>query len=344
MERFKSSAVCLQLMNKYVEAHFDRDASNWVADLFRFFEFLVRQDVFWPRWDEIRRQLKEQIARRHCEEQDDPLILHLVYLERGYYPVRSAESLGVCDHVVIDEAQDFGLVEIKALLNAVDQKRTVTIVGDLAQKIVMGRNFDSWEVVLRDAGFENTTPIELTVSYRTTREIMDLAKHVRAATEPGYPRKGVGEEVPAGGSRRGPIPSFFKTDSAAVLPNLVANWIRARQAENPNALSAVICRHPKEAQALTEEVRKLGLPSVRWGHREQFDFSPGVVVTSVHQVKGLEFRNVLVVEPSEENYPSEEEGRNLLYVAATRAEVRLDFAGTRPPAKLLPALPKGKPA
>lgn len=334
MERFKSSVVCLQLMNKYVEAHPERDTSDWVADLFRFFQFLTAQEVFWPKWDEIRKQLKEQIARQHCEEQDDPLILHLVYLEHGYYPVRSAESLGVCDHVVIDEAQDFGLIEIKALLNAVDQKRTVTIVGDLAQKIVMGRNFDSWETVLKDAGFENTSPIELTVSYRTTREVLDLAGKLR----------GGDNQLPPSAQklRSGPIPSFFKTDSPAAIPNLVANWIRACQGENANALSAVICRQPKEAQTLTEELRKLGLPSVRWGHREQFDFSPGVVITSIHQVKGLEFRNVLVVEPHDENYPSGDEGRNLLYVAATRAEVRLDFAGTRPPAKLLPVLPKGK--
>lgn len=334
MERFKSSVVCLQLMNKYVEANPERNTDDRIADLFRFFQFLTTQEVFWPKWDEIRKQLKEQIARQHCEEQDDPLILHLVYLEHGYYPVKTAESLGVCDHVVIDEAQDFGLIEIKALLNAVDQKRTVTIVGDLAQKIVMGRNFESWEVVLRDAGFENTTPIQLTVSYRTTREIMDLASKIRTGGQPPAPT--------AQKTRSGPIPSFLKTDSPAALPNLVANWIRACQGENANGLSAVICRHPKEAQALTDELRKLGLPSVRWGHREQFDFSPGVVITSIHQVKGLEFRNVLVVEPHDENYPANEEGRNLLYVAATRAEVRLDFAGTKAPSPLLPALPKAK--
>lgn len=334
MERFKSSVVCLQLMNKYVEAHPSRDTSNWVSDLFRFFQYLTTQDVFWPKWEEIRKQLKEQVVRQHCEEQDDPLILHLIYLEHGYYPVKTQASLGVCDHVVIDEAQDFGLVEIKALLNAVDQKRTVTIVGDLAQKIVMGRNFESWEVVLRDAGFENTTPIELTVSYRTTREIMELAAKLRT--------HGQGLPANAQKARSGPIPSFYKTDSAAALPNLVASWIKARQAENPNALSAVICRQPKEAQVLTEELRKLGLPSVRWGHREQFDFSPGVVITSIHQVKGLEFRNVLVIEATDENYPANEEGKNLLYVAATRAEVRLDFAGTKAPSPLLPTLPKGK--
>jgi DNA helicase-2/ATP-dependent DNA helicase PcrA len=321
-------------MNKYVAANPDRDISNWVSDLFRFFEFLVRQELFWPQWNEIKRQLKDQIDRRHCEEQDDPLILHLIFLEHGYYPAKTEESLGLCDHVVIDEAQDFGLVEIKALLNAIDQKRTVTIVGDIAQKIIMGRNFDSWEQVLRDAGFENTTPIELTVSYRTTREIMELAAKLRNDHHP-LPTN-------AEKARRGPIPSLIKTDSRATLPHLIANWIRSRQRESPNALTAVICRQPREAQQLTEELRKLGLPSVRWGHREQFDFSPGVVITSIHQVKGLEFRNVLVVEPSEENYPSNDEGRNLLYVAATRAEVQLDLAGTKPLTRLLPNLPGSK--
>jgi ATP-dependent DNA helicase UvrD/PcrA len=335
LERFKSSAVCLQLMNKYVQAHPERDTSDWVKDLFRFFQFLSAREVFWPKWEEIRRQLKEQVDRGHCEEQDDPLILHLIYLERGFYPAKSADSLGVCDHVVIDEAQDFGLVEIKALLNAVDQRRTVTIVGDLAQKIVMGRNFESWETVLRDAGFENTTPIELTVSYRTTREILELAGRLRAGGSVALPPA-------AQKPRSGPIPSFLKTDSTAALPHVAAGWVKARQKENPNALTAVICRQPKEAQALTEELRKLGLPSARWGHREQFDFSPGVIVTSIHQVKGLEFRNVLVVEPSAENYAENEEGRNLLYVAATRAEVRLDFTGVRAPTPLLPALPRGK--
>ncbi|HEX5037931.1 MAG TPA: 3'-5' exonuclease [bacterium] len=335
-ERFKSSTVCLQLLNKYVEQNSGRNTDDWVVDLFRFFEFLAAQEIFWPKWELIRKEIKSQIERRTLDAQDDSLLLHLIYAEHGYYPVRSPDSLGVCDHVVIDEAQDFGLVEIRALLNAVDQKRTVTIVGDIAQKIVMGRNFDSWEEVLRDAGFENTTPIALTVSYRSTQEIMELAGKLR----------GDGLTLPTNAQkmRRGVIPTFIKTDNPTSLPHVIASWIRARQKENPNSLSAVILKTPKEAENMTDALRKLALPSVRWGHKDQFDFSPGVTVTNIHQVKGLEFRNVLVVEPSDENYPPNEEGRNLLYVAVTRAEVQLDFVGTKAPSKLLPALPKGKTA
>ncbi len=332
LERFKSSAVCLQLLQKYVEKLPGREMANIIDDLFRFLEFLAAQELFWPKWEQIRVQLRDQVARRVCDPLDDSLILHLIYAEHGYYPVKSPESLGVCDHIVIDEAQDFGLVEIRALLNAVDQKRTVTIVGDIAQKIVMGRNFESWEEMLKDAGFENSSPIALTVSYRSTREIMELADKIRGNTL----------SVKQGKGRSGPLPSFIKADAPEVLPNLVGRWIRARTEENRNALSAILCRWPQESEALVEALRKIGYPSVRLGHKDRFDFSPGVTVTNIHQAKGLEFRNVLVVEPSEENYrTANEEEKNLLYVAVTRAEVRLDFIGTKKPSPILPSLPKG---
>ncbi|OGQ48348.1 MAG: hypothetical protein A3H42_06225 [Deltaproteobacteria bacterium RIFCSPLOWO2_02_FULL_46_8] len=326
LELFKSSAICLEYLGKYVEA-FPKRGSNLIDDLFSFFAFLAEQELFWPKWEEIRIQLREQVKQKVCEAQDDPILLHLVYAEHGYYPVKNPKSLGVCDHIVIDEAQDFGIVEIRALLNALDRDRTVTIVGDIAQKIVMGRNFESWEEMLKDAGFAETTPVTLTVSYRTTREIMEFASHLRKDNACN----------PDSTKRRGPEPSYIRADSPRTLPHFAGQWIAARMKENRNALSCLICRRPKEAEQLVEVLRKIGFPSVRLGHRDQFDFSPGMIVTNIHQVKGLEFRNVLIVEPSEQNYNSRsEEDRNLLYVGITRAEVCLDFIGCEPMTRLLP--------
>ncbi|MBI3540785.1 MAG: AAA family ATPase, partial [Deltaproteobacteria bacterium] len=333
LEMFKASAICLEQLLKYVEKNSTRSTTDSITDLFHFFEFLIAQDIFWPKWDQVKEQLKEQVGKKVCEPQDDPLILHLIYAEKGYYPAKSAQSLGVCDHIVIDEVQDFGLVEIRALLNAVDQKRTVTIVGDISQKIVMGRNFSSWEEMLQNAGFEETSPLSLTVSYRSTQEIVEIATRLR--------KDGAAPTPSSTTSRRGPAPMIIRADTPQVLPHLVGLWIKARVEENPRALSAIICRWPKEAQSLVEELRKIGYPLVRLGHRDQFDFSPGVTVTNVHQVKGLEFRNVLVVEPSEENYRAgNEEEQNLMYVAVTRAEMRLDFIGSKPPSSLLPPIQK----
>jgi len=336
LELFKSSSLCLKLLLEYVSEKPHQANKTFIEDLFDFYSGLVqKKDLLWRKWDLVRGQLKEQLAQRVLEFQDDPLLLHLIYAEHGYYPAQSAKALGICDHIVIDEAQDFGSVEIRALLNALDQDRTVTIVGDVAQKIVGGRDFGGWNELLKEAGFTDTMPISLTVSYRSTKEVMEVAEHLRGQK--------FSEKENASSGRRGPSPTFRRVEDLSILPQRVGQWIAERQKDSAKSLSAVICRWPKQAVQLVEELRKLGYPAVRLGHREQFDFSPGITITNVHQVKGLEFRNVLVVEPTEENYKStnEEEG-NLLYVAVTRAEERLDFMGTGKLSGLLPSLEKAR--
>ncbi len=329
-ELFKSSSVCLNLLFDFISKNQNTSLSV-VENLLAFYQSLLKQDIIWRKWDLVKKELKEQTDRKVCDLQDDALLLHLIYSKHGYYPVRRPESLGLCDHIVIDEAQDFGMVEIRALLNAIDREKTVTIVGDVAQKIVGGRDFGSWEKLLTEAGFTDTTPIALTVSYRSTQEIMSLAAKVR-----GVP---LSESEAYSSGRSGPVPSLIKVDHPSMMANRIGQWVAARIKDSSKSLSAVICRWPKHAQDLVDELRKLGYSSVRLGYRDQFDFSPGVVITNIQQVKGLEFRNVLVVEPSVENYQaSNPEEQNLLYVAVTRAEVRLDFIGCKKTTPLLPNL------
>jgi len=331
LELFKSSRQCLKLLLEYISKNPHQENKSFIDDLFGFYASLVKQDILWRRWNLVQSQLKEQVEKKICDHQDDALLLHLIYAEHGYYPGKSSKSLGMCDHIVIDEAQDFGSVEIRALLNALDVDRTVTIVGDMAQKIVVGRDFGGWDELLKDAGFTDTMPISLTVSFRSTKEIMEIAEHLRGQK--------FSEKENTSSGRRGAIPTFQRVENPTLLAQRVSQWIDARNKDSAKALSAIICRWPKQAVQLVEDLRKLGFNSVRLGHREKFDFSPGITVTNVHQVKGLEFRNVLIVEPSEENYKAaSEEEQNLLYVAVTRAEERLDFIGVQKPSSLLPPL------
>lgn len=330
LEQFKSSLICLEYIQKYVEKR-GTPPGDYVADLFGFFAYLVDQPIFWPKWSKIKDEIILQLKKKLTDYQDDTLLLHLIYADHGHYPGKSPGVLSILDHIVVDEAQDFGVMEIRALLGALNHEKTVTIVGDIAQKIVLGRNFNSWEEVLRDAGFQNTTPIALAVSHRSTVEIMQLAGELRTDTAT--------QNVPLRAVRHGPTPSFIKAESDELLAHSVGQWIAARQKENSRVLCGIICRWPKEAEKLVNDLRKIGFPSVRLGHRDQFDFSPGITITNVHQVKGLEFRNVLIVEADEKNYnPESEDARNLLYVAVTRAELRLDFVGVQPLTSLLPEL------
>jgi DNA helicase II / ATP-dependent DNA helicase PcrA len=54
-----------------------------------------------------------------------------------------------------------------------------------------------------------------------------------------------------------------------------------------------------------------------------FRFGPGISVTCVDEVKGLEFDYVIIPDASAANYPDSGEARRALYVAATRAISRL---------------------
>ena len=58
----------------------------------------------------------------------------------------------------------------------------------------------------------------------------------------------------------------------------------------------------------------------------------------MRQVKGLEFHNVLLWNPRDKAYPQKRQGRNLLYVAVTRAEENLAVVTWNRPSKLLPPL------
>lgn len=327
-EKFKSSPICLNEINNYVMEFPEPKGGNFRDDLFSFYEYLGKKEIFWPHWKEIAKGLLNQAKQKVRDQQDDSILLNLVFAREGHYPCRSRNTLNLCDHIVIDEAQDFGVVEIRSLLNALDVNRTVTIVGDAAQKIVMNRHFGSWQELLREAGFADTTPIELNVSHRTTQEIMDVAMELRKDLEI--------SQATATTVRHGPEPLVITCKDYETQPHIIGKWIKERIEENPHALSAVICRLPKQASNLVATLKKIGYPFVKWGYRENFDFSPGVIVTNVHQVKGLEFKNVLIINPTETQFNSaSEEDRNLLYVAVTRAEVRLDFVTKDKPTTML---------
>lgn len=68
-------------------------------------------------------------------------------------------------------------------------------------------------------------------------------------------------------------------------------------------------------------------------------FVKGIIVTSAHMAKGLEFDEVIVPQADRVNYHSEIE-RNMLYVAVTRAMHKLSLTYCGKQSELIPASPK----
>jgi len=79
------------------------------------------------------------------------------------------------------------------------------------------------------------------------------------------------------------------------------------------------------------------VPKVRRVENQDFTFAPGVEVTEIEQVKGLEFDYVILVEVSAANFPDTPAARRLLHVGATRAVHQLWLTSVATPSPLLGA-------
>ena len=230
----------------------------------------------------------------------------LAYL---YKRIKETEVISEAHHVVIDEAQDFGMMAYCVLKFCI-RGCTYTVMGDVSQNIHFGCGLNDWEelkeLLLSDdeaAGF-----CVLKKSYRNTVEISEFAsrilRHGRYAVYPAEPIIRHGETVT--------VERVREVDMAERAAGLCRDW----QAKGHGTI-AVICRDQAEADRAAE---RLGaLIDVMESDPETMDFGNGIMVLPVELTKGLEFDAVLIWDPTRAAYPVDDGHAKLLYVAATRA-------------------------
>jgi hypothetical protein len=218
-------------------------------------------------------------------------------------------------HVIVDEAQELSGMEWRVLFRRCPS-RSMTIVGDLAQAGVTWRP-ESWAELLDRQAPGRWRVAELTVNYRTPREIMDVAASVLAVSDPGV--------VPPVAMREaGEEPWVLRVDRAA--DGALVNAVRAELDLIGTGRLAVLT--PAARRDEVDVALREALPGAVTG--SVLD-SP-VAVLGVKEAKGLEFDSVVLVEPAEIVAESER-GLSDLYVALTRATRRLGVvhSGALPP-------------
>lgn len=234
----------------------------------------------------------------------------LAYL---YKRVKETELISEAHHIVIDEAQDFGMM-VYAVLKYCVKDCTYTIMGDVSQNIHMGYGLNDWEEAKTQMlSGERDAFCILKKSYRNTVEISDFAADILAhGSFPGYSAEPV--------LRHGdPVLVEKAADDVELIARAEAvcrDWQR-----NGFDTIAVICRDEKEAERTAKELGKR-LP-VAESNLEKAVFDKGIMVLPVEYTKGLEFDAVLLLDPGREQYPTDDGHAKLLYVAATRALHRL---------------------
>jgi DNA helicase-2/ATP-dependent DNA helicase PcrA len=267
-------------------------------------------------------------ARARLDEEDDALLLRLYQLVHGELTRVDGESL-VYDHIALDEAQDLSASEVKLLYHATNDRRSVTIAGDVAQRVIFDNGFRGWEALLGDVGVAAVKVRPLRLAYRSTEPVMRFATRVLgplAATEATDVEARPGAEV-----------ALHAFDGMGEAVAFVADALRSLVGRESAASVALLTRHPGQADAWWGALQRAEVPQLRRVRRQDFAFAPGVDVTDVGQVKGLEFDYVILLDVNETSYPDTVEARHLLHIGATRATHQLWVVSTGTASPLLEA-------
>lgn len=230
----------------------------------------------------------------------------LAYL---YKRIKETEVISEAHHVVIDEAQDYGMMAY-AVLKYCMKDCTYTVMGDVSQNIHFGFGLADWEELRKLLCSQDGDSFGiLKKSYRNTVEISEFATKIlhHGSFEP-YPVEPI--------IRHGKEVEIMQLPTKRKLYEETARRCRAWQKQGLNTI-AIVCRTPEKAELVARQLGRL-IP-VCESNLEKAVFSDGIMVLPVVYTKGLEFDAVLIFDPDKEEYPVDDGHAKLLYVAATRA-------------------------
>ena len=230
-------------------------------------------------------------------------------------------------HIVIDECQDFSPFQIE-LLKQANPAATFTLVGDLYQGIRADEGIRSWEE-WEGPVFEDRADLnQLTVSYRNTVEIMNLAQAIAGR----YPIDGICETKPV--LRHGEPPRIIRAANEKKRLALILEQVRAWRQEGYHSI-ALIEKTAGQARKLYRQIgQELG---ARLLSETDPEYRGGVMILPAGIAKGMEFDCVGICDASAENFPEDEFLCRILYVMATRPLHRLCVWHKGEPSPMLPA-------
>jgi DNA helicase II / ATP-dependent DNA helicase PcrA len=252
------------------------------------------------------------------DPEDLPLLLFLWSRESGSASKRIA-------HLVVDEAEDVSLFELDVMGRLLGGGRSVTVAGDESQQTFS--SYAGWPQALAALGVAGAATCRLETTYRCPAPVAALAHAVLGPLAPPAPPRAGRPGVPV---------SRFDFPSEAHAQLFVAGAIRELVEREPQASVGVIANAPDTARAIHRLLSDL--PEVRVALDGRFTFRPGVDVTDVASVKGLEFDYVVVPDASARAYPDSDDARRRLHVAVTRAAHQLWIAAPGTPSPLLRGL------
>lgn len=240
-----------------------------------------------------------KMQKGHTLEYSDlaPLAyLHLALEGNGNQPFR-------VKHLLIDEMQDYSPIQYKVIQKLFPCRKTV--LGDAGQSV---NPYGSSTAETIQKSLTASEIMKLCKSYRSTFEITDFAQkiHPNAELEPV--------------ARHGEKPQILQFGSAVEELSGIMGLISTYRKSGYKSLG-IICKTEQQARKMADMLKSYA-NDISFLSSQSSAFVQGIVITSAHMAKGLEFDEVIIPQTDERNYRSEID-KSMLYVAVTRAMHRL---------------------
>lgn len=214
-------------------------------------------------------------------------------------------------HIVVDEAQDFGVIAY-GILKRLFPECTFTIMGDVSQNIHYDTGMNDWRELREQVFNPHKDPFyTLAKSYRNTVEISNYASQVLAKCS--FETYAIDPVI-----RHGQPVIVEKHRDFNDNIEATASYIKKIK-ENDYDTIAVICRTVEETKTVYEALKEKTEVEPWKEDMEEMVFTNGVMVLPIHMTKGLEFDTVILWNPDTLNYDDTDADAKLLYVAITRA-------------------------
>ena len=240
-----------------------------------------------------------KMRKGHTLEYSDlaPLAyLHLALEGNGNQPFR-------VKHLLIDEMQDYSPIQYKVIQKLLPCRKTV--LGDAGQSV---NPYGSSTAETIQKSLTASEIMKLCKRYRSTFEITDFAQkiHPNAELEPV--------------ARHGEKPQILQFGSAVEELSGIMGLISTYRKSGYKSLG-IICKTEQQARKMADMLKSYA-NDISFLSSQSSAFVQGIVITSAHMAKGLEFDEVIIPQTDERNYRSEID-KSMLYVAVTRAMHRL---------------------
>ena len=266
-----------------------------------------------PVMDYLKSNTSRNLSKNEISFED---LAPLMYIQIKIFGIKEKCKV---KHVVIDEAQDYGEFQFDVLKNIINSN-SMTILGDIAQGVHYYRGIENWKRFI-DTEFKdvNTTYTTLSKTYRTTKEIMNIANNVINKL-PDYEKEFIvlGDPVI---DRKNSIYMEKASDTSLITG---INSRIDKHLSNGYKSIAIIAKDMKECEALEKELRKIRA-DVKLIKGKDSEYNAGISIVPSYLAKGLEFDCVIISNANNKKYTGSSLDIKLLYVTITRAMSKLDI-------------------